>query len=174
VHGDVAQAPSGGPAEKPSQVVDVAVDTAVGAQTQEMKGAPTLEKAIGELVEGRILGDAAVADRLADAHQFLADDSAGTDGEMPHLGIPHLPVGQADRSAARLDHRVGIGVPEGIHHGCGGLPDGIVTSLREISPAIEDGENHGGHRRAFARGGAASGKSVDRTGKGGGDRVHPI
>ena len=54
----------------------MAVDTAIGTEANQVKGAPIRQKGVGQVIEGRIGGDAAVANGLADAHQFLADNAA--------------------------------------------------------------------------------------------------
>ena len=65
---------------------------------------------------------------------------------MPHLGIAHLVVGQANGSAAGLNQGVGIRMPEGIHHRSGGIADGVMVDFVAIAPAIEDCKHHWGHR----------------------------
>ena len=83
--------------------------------------------------------------RLADAHQLLADDAAGADGQMTDLGITHLPVREPDGTAAGFDQSMGVGMPEGIHHGGVSSPDGVVTVLTGVTPAIQNGQHNGGN-----------------------------
>ena len=97
------------------------------------------------MVQGTVTGDAAVAHGLADAHQLLADNPAGANREVAHLGIAHLLVGQAHIGATGLDQGVGIGMPQGIHHRGFGVADGVVLLGRAIAPAIQDGQHHWRH-----------------------------
>ena len=85
-----------------------------------------------------------VAPRLGNAHQFLADDPPGSDGEVTDFRIAHLIVGQPDMGAAGLNQAMGIGVPEGVHDGRLGTANGVVDVGFAVTPSIKDGQHHGG------------------------------
>ena len=93
VDADILEAPSGGPAQQAAQVVDVAVHSAIGAEPNQVKGLAIGEQLVGQGVEGWIGGNAAVLDGLANPHQFLANNPAGSNGEVPHLRVAHLAIG---------------------------------------------------------------------------------
>jgi len=123
------------------------VDAAVGAETNQVQLSAIGKEAIGQAIQGRIEGQAAVFDRFADPDQFLADDASRADREMADFGIAHLTIRQTHISAAGLDQGMGIGLPERIHHrrfsqgnriGFGRLP--ISPSHRE-SPAQQGLQN---------------------------------
>ena len=60
----------------------------------------------------RGLGEAAVGDRVADAHQFLLHHAAGADVHVADLGVAHLAVGQADVAAGGVQQGVRAGLPQ--------------------------------------------------------------
>ena len=37
--------------------------------------------------------EGAIGDGIIDQHQILANHAAGAQGDVPHLGIPHLAIG---------------------------------------------------------------------------------
>ena len=49
-----------------------------------------------KLAQARHITQLVVTHRIADPHQLLADDPTGSDGEVAHLGIAHLSVGQSN------------------------------------------------------------------------------
>jgi hypothetical protein len=63
---------------------------------------------------------------------------------VPHLGVPHLVIGEADIGSAGFNQGMGIGVPQGIHDRRIGRTDGVVGVVVAIAPAIEDAENDRG------------------------------
>ena len=60
----------------------------------------------------RRLGEAAVGDRVADAHQLLLHHAAGADVHVADLGVAHLAVGQADVAAGGVQEGVRAGLPQ--------------------------------------------------------------
>ena len=84
-------------------MVDVAVDSAIGAESDQVEGFAAALQLLGKGVEFRIVRDAAVPYGLADANELLADDPSGTNGEVTDFGVTHLIVGQADIGTARFD-----------------------------------------------------------------------
>ncbi len=77
-------------------MIYMAVHSAIGAEAQQVQGAAIGQQIISQLLESGVAVDAAIFDRLANAHQLLADYAARTNREVTHLGIAHLVVGQAD------------------------------------------------------------------------------
>ena len=72
----------------------------------------------------------------------MADDSAGTNGEVTDFGVAHLIVGQADIGSAGFDQGVGVGMPEGIHHRGLGSPDGVMNVVVPVAPSVQDAEHN--------------------------------
>ena len=136
---DILEAPSGGPAQQAAQVVDVAVHSAIGAEPNQVKGLAIGEQLVGQGVEGWIGGNAAVLDGLANPHQFLANNPARTNGEVPYLGVAHLAIRQANGPTTGFNQGVGIGMPKGIHDRCCRGTDGVMGFLMAVAPAIENG-----------------------------------
>ena len=64
---------------------------------------------------------------------------------MPHLGVAHLVVRQANCGAAGFYQCVGIGVPEGIHHRCAGSTNGVAFRVLAVAPTIKNGEYNRGY-----------------------------
>ena len=111
-----------------------------------MQGVAVGEQLVGQGVERWIGGNAAVLHSLANPHQFLANNPARTNGEVAHLGVAHLAIGQANGPTTGFNQGVGIGMPKGIHYrGCRGT-DGVMGFVVAIAPAIENGQNNGGNR----------------------------
>ena len=82
---DIAEAALGGPLQQATQVVDMAVDAAVRTQSDQVESSWIRQQGVRQVVECRIGRQGTVAYGLADADQFLANDAAGTDRQMPHL-----------------------------------------------------------------------------------------
>ncbi len=137
-----ADAAVGGPANQAAEVIHMAVHSTVGAETEKMQGAAVALHPLGQLLQGRGVTKLVIANGVADAHQLLADDPAGTDGEVPHLGIAHLLVRQSDVGTAGLDQSAGIGMAEGLHHRRLSRADGVVVGVLPMAPAIKNGEDH--------------------------------
>ena len=126
-------------------MVDVAVNAAIGAKPQQMQGPAAVGHALLQRCQLRCVLQLIVAHGVADPHQFLTDDPPGADGEMAHLGVAHLLIGQPHMGAAGLDQRVGIGMPKRLHHWRVALADGVVFAVVAVSPTIQNGENDWGY-----------------------------
>ena len=90
-----------------------------------------------------VLGYRAVGARAVDLHEVLVDYAPGTDVEMPHLGVAHLPVGQADILAAGLEARVRIGLQQIVPVRGRGAEDGVVLAVVAKAPPVEN------HQKSF-------------------------
>src|SRR5207237_5414279 len=55
-----------------------------------------------QVAEDRVAGQGPVGHGRVDAGEVLLDHGAGSQVEVPHLGVAHLPLGEAHRAAARL------------------------------------------------------------------------
>ena len=93
------------------EMVHVAVDTAIGAETKQMQGAPALLGPFRQRLESLGLSQLIGAHRVTNPHQLLADNSARTDGQVAHFRVAHLLIGQSHVRAAGLNQRAWIGMP---------------------------------------------------------------
>ncbi len=84
-----------------------------------------------------------VLHRPVDAHEVLVDDPPGAEVRVAHLGVPHLPLGEPDGEAARLDGGRRVLAQEGVHVGRPGERDGVRLALLADAPAVEDDEEDG-------------------------------
>ncbi len=124
-------------------VVDMAVYTAVGKQSEHVHGAAGFCRLVDGFGEHGIVEEGAVLDGQADASQFLIDHAACPKIEVTHFGVAHLPVGQTDDAPAGVDQRVGVVVPQLVKNGGVGQRDGIVIRRFAIAPAIQDDQTGG-------------------------------
>ena len=91
----VVQTAVSGPLQQPTQMVDVAVDAAVGDQSHEVD-ASAVGLGVGDgVLECLNFEEGPVADGEADAGEVLVDDAPGADVEVPHFAVAHLAFGQA-------------------------------------------------------------------------------
>ena len=93
VDGHVLDAGRCRPVDQPAEMVDVAVNAAIGAEPQQMQGPTAVGHALRQRCQLRCVLQLVVAHGVADPHQFLTDDPPRTDGEVPHLGVAHLLIG---------------------------------------------------------------------------------
>ena len=66
------------------------VHATLADQTDEMQGAPAGLHPAAHVDEDRVLEEAAVLDRVVDAHEILLHHAAGTEVEMTDLAVSHL------------------------------------------------------------------------------------
>jgi hypothetical protein len=86
----------------------------------------------------RVGSKTAVTDGIFYARVILEDNPAGTDVHVPHLGVAHLSLGQADRGARGFDQAVWFIPPKRIPTRRGRQRDCIGRPLGAHAPAIED------------------------------------
>ncbi len=93
--------------------------------------------------QGRIGKEIAVGNTFADLGQILIDDTPGADIKVPDLGIPHLPVRQADIEPGSGQGRGRILSKEGIE--MRGPRRGYCISRPRLGfpPAIKDQQSDG-------------------------------
>ena len=76
-------------------------------------------------LKDRIMVESPILNGEIDAGEFLVDDATCAEIEMPHLGISHLALGQADLESARLEPGLGVGGVELIMYRGRGQKGGI-------------------------------------------------
>ena len=106
-----------------------------------MQGPAPLLSTFGQFFERLGVAQLIAAHRVADSHQLLANDAAGSDGEVAHLRVAHLLIGEAHMGATGLNQGVWIGMPQGIHHRGAALLNRVVLACVPITPTIKNGEN---------------------------------
>ncbi len=75
---------------------------------------------------------------MGNLHQLLADDSARADVEVAHLGVAHLPGGQANVRPGRGQQGMGEGCHQAVHMGRASLQDGVAHGVFIDAKAIHD------------------------------------
>ena len=141
MHGDIGDAAVRCPLDQSTEMVHVAVDAPIGAEAEQVQGAAPPLGAFRQFLECLRVAQLVAAHRVADSHQLLANDAAGSDGEVAHLRVAHLLIGEAHMGATGLNQGVWIGMPQGIHHRSAALLNRVVLACVPVTPAIKNGEN---------------------------------
>ena len=97
-----------GQLQQTEQVINVAVNAAVGQQAHQVQGGTVLLAVFHRAQQGRVFKKVPVLNRLGDAGQLLVDDAARTDVGVANLRVAHLPVRKADIKAGSADLGVGV------------------------------------------------------------------
>ena len=123
-------------------MVEGRVDTAVGAEAEEMELlAGLLHIVVGGLDLG-VLEKGMLAAGDVDLDEVLIDDAAGAEVHVSYLGVAHLSVGQADVFAAGLEMGHGIFCAEAVDEGRALRVDCIGLVVATFSPAVEDHQKY--------------------------------
>ncbi len=85
----------------------VGVHPTVGHQAHQVQAAAGLPQGVHSPNKLLLLEEVPVLDGFGDAGQFLVHDAARADIQVPHLGIAHLPLGQAYVQAGGADAGMG-------------------------------------------------------------------
>ena len=116
----------------------MAMHAAIRTQSHEVQRRIMLLAVLDCSKERGILKELAVVNRFRDAGKLLIHDAPGADVQMPHLGIPHLPRGQAHIHAARLQQGMRVAVPQRLDiRNAVGL-DGVALFFLAIAKAVKD------------------------------------
>ena len=105
VNRDARHAPLGAQIDQREQVLVDRVHAAVADEAHEVHGAAVLRRGVARVDERRIREKRSVANRLADANEVLHHHSAGTEVEVAHLAVSHLPLGQSHGEPRRVEQR---------------------------------------------------------------------
>ena len=129
VHDEVGHALAARQVDARLEVAEVGVHAAVRDETHEVeRGCPSPALWRRPACRTGFSKKRAVVDRLADARQVLVDDAAGADVEVADLGVAHLPGGQADGRARRVERAVRVGRPEPVEDRRVGERHGVARS----------------------------------------------
>jgi hypothetical protein len=117
------------------------VDAAVGQQPHDVER-PSGEGGVGgRLAEGGVIKKIAVPYGFRDTRKILVHDAAGADIQVPDLGIPHLPIRQADILAARGDRHCGVFAVDPVEVWLLRRGYGIAVRLAARAEAVKDDEH---------------------------------
>ena len=83
-------------------------------------------------------------------HEVLEQDAARADRQVPHLGVAHLALRQADGGARRGELGMRVVPPQPVEDGRLGELDRVTGARRRDSPAVEDDESYEGIRAAVS------------------------
>jgi hypothetical protein len=108
------------------------VNPAVGNQPEEMK--PRILSVIKSLAYHVVRCQLPVDDRFVDSGEILVNNSTGSEIEMTHLRIPHLPIRQAYIHTTRAQTAQGIFLIETIVKWRLRQERRIAISLRGFTP----------------------------------------
>ena len=143
VHVGVLDAVLLGNLTKFEQVVQRRMHAARGSQPHQVHALAIL---LGIFVcrhDFGVLQDAPVGACAVDFHQILIHDAARANVQVAHLGVAHLPVGQAHVLARSQQLRVRVVLGQVIHVRRGGAEDGVVLSAIANAPTVEN------HQKCF-------------------------
>ena len=90
------------------EVVERAVDSAVGEQTHEVQRAAGRAHVLDARAQRRVRREACRRDRVVDDDDALRHDAAAADVDVADFAIAHHAFGQADGFAARFEQRVRV------------------------------------------------------------------
>src|SRR5919199_6212947 len=120
----------------------------VGDEAEKVDVRSSLLRALERGDERGVLEEGALSDRAVYALEVLVEDPSRPDGQVPDLGVPHLPGGKADRLAGRLQRRVRIARPESVEDRRLRELDRVPRPRRRTAPAVEDDERYERESRA--------------------------
>ena len=129
-------------------MVLVRVHAAGRDQADQVAGAAGLLQRVDQRGEGGRLGDAAVRDGVADAHQFLLHHAAGADIQVADLGVAHLAVRQSDIAAGGVQEGVRAGLPQAGEGRGLRQAHGVVRAVLTPAEAVEDHQHYRSGRHA--------------------------
>ena len=144
VNGDAGHLFARGEIEQREQMRVDRVHAARPDQADEVQRARVRLGLVARAEERLIAEEAAISDRLGDAHEILLDDAPGAEVQMTDLTVPDLATWQAHCLSRRFQQRLRCSRPESVPrwHVC--HRDRIAFFFGAITPAIEDEENYRG------------------------------
>ena len=135
--------------ENREEMLVARMHAAIGEQPHHVQRTAQRSRRIEACVDDLVLVDGSRAARAVDARKLLMNDAAGTDVQMPDLGVAHLALGQADRHVRRLKARA-LAREQLVEKRRVRERDGVARTCGRKSEAVHDNEAHG-KREALAR-----------------------
>ena len=124
-------------------VVDVAVDAAVGEQAEDMQRRAALPRAVDRGEISLVAEKAAVRDGVRDARQILKHDAARADVRVADLAVADLTRRKSDVQPGGGELGVGPRAPECVQPRGGCLGNGVIRSRRGETEAVHDQKDGG-------------------------------
>ena len=118
------------------------VDASFRDEAEEVHGAAAILRALEHGPQRRVLEERAVADGGVHALQVLEEDPAGSDRQMPDLGVAHLSGREPDGLTRCRERRVRELAPEPVEDRRSRQLDGVAGTGRSAAPAVEDDERY--------------------------------
>ena len=146
VDAHVARAALGRHLQHGLQVRHVRVYAAIGEQTHEVDGAPSLDGPVEGGREHLVVLDGAVLAGVVDARELLGYHAPGAHVQVPDLGVAHLAVGQPHIAPRRAQSRVRAIFPRSGKERLVGQLDGVARPCGCQPIAVHDRQKHRFHR----------------------------
>ncbi len=124
--------------EEGSEVVDVRMDAALRHEPDQVDAPATREGRLQRLV----LAERAVGHGLVHANEVLVQASPRSEGQVPHLGVAHLPCRDAHGLAGGLERRMRIAREQIVEDGRLGERDGVAGPRRGAAPPVGNHERY--------------------------------
>src|SRR5690606_23473100 len=97
-------------------------------EAEQVKGRALLPHPLHHLLQRLVLEELPRLYRLGDAQEGLHDDTSGAEIQVSNLGVAHLALGKADRSAMGDESSAWVAIRmELVPHGRGGDVDSIIV-----------------------------------------------
>ena len=123
------------------EMIDMRMHTAIAHQAEQVQGFVVFLCITDGCQQGGVVGQRTVAYGYIDALQFLVNDTAGTQVEVTHFRIAHLPVGQTDQFTAGGERGVRVLAVKGAGKGRVCVLDGVGRCNGSESPAVHYNQN---------------------------------
>ena len=120
------------------EVCQGAVDSAVGAQSEEVQGPAAGGHIVVCCFDFLVFQKFVLAAGHVDLDQVLINDAARADVEVSHLGVAHLSGGKTHVLTAGFQKRYGVLCPELVEIGSSLSVDGVGAVMPALAPAVED------------------------------------
>jgi len=148
VHHEVRHRQRARELDQRAQVRERGVHATVGHQPQQVHARSVRQRGAQHVVVRQAAGGGPGGDRVVYAYQVLAHDRARTEVQVAHLGVAHLPVGQAHRASARLQRGVRIRAPQVVEHRRARQRHGIARRGLGQPPPVEHDQARARNRQA--------------------------
>lgn len=102
-------------------MIHMAVDAAITQKSHDMELMACFLGFVHGFKKHGILLKGSIFDGPSDARQVLIDNASGTNGQMTHFRVSHLPSRQANSFTAWLELTMGIAMEIEIQMGCLGF-----------------------------------------------------
>ena len=122
----------------------MAVDAAGGKEAEEMESAAALFCRLNRRSKGSVIKKGTIPNRPIDTGKLLIHHTPRADIRMPHLGVPHLPLGQPHRFSGANQRRQRIAGHEIVQNRRLSHRDSIILRRRiAVSPPVHDDQHDG-------------------------------